>query len=138
MARSHLDSPPLLLQITFNMKQQQFRIITGLAGLALLLALWVIFKSISNRSLEKSYNEALQAEVQKQAPQVQKGPASEKIGGEIIKDMAAVALQNPAMKDVLAKHGYTVNPAPTPTPAPGVTPTTKPTPDPSTEAPKQP
>jgi hypothetical protein len=77
---------------------------------------WVISLNSSNRSLQKSNAETVQAEVQKQTPEVQKGSQSQQIGGAIIKDMAAVALQNAEMKAVLAKHGFSVNAAPTPAP----------------------
>lgn len=98
------------------MKQQQSLISLALSALALLLAVWVIALNSSNRSLQKVYNEKVQTEVKNKTPEVQKGPTSQQIGTNIIRDMASVALkpENAAIKDVLAKRGLTVNPAPTP------------------------
>src|SRR2546425_1601069 len=98
------------------MKQQQFFIALGLSALSLVLGLWVMFISSSNRSLQRSYNETLELEKQKKTPEVQKGAQSQQIGVNIIKDMGGVALQNTKMKDVLKKHGIDVRANPTPTP----------------------
>ena len=130
------------------MKQQQTLISLALSALALLLAVWVIALNSSNRSLTKDYNEKMQNEVKTKKPEFDKGPVSQQIGTNIIRDMASVALkpENGAIKEVLSKRGLTVNPAPSPTPAGTSTPAptgasvpaTKPTDAPAAPELKQP
>ena len=63
-----------------------------------------------------------QQEVQKQQEQINKGNAiSNDIGPKLLRDMAVVSIKDEKMKELLAKHGYTVaTPSPTPaSPAPG-------------------
>ncbi len=99
------------------MKQQQSLITTGLAGLTLLLALWVIYLNSSNRTLQRSYQETLAAEQQKKSPEVDKGKMTQQIGTNIIRDMGEAALKNDKIKELLKKQGIEVRPNATPVPA---------------------
>jgi hypothetical protein len=75
-------------------------------------------------------NQGLQIEVQKQqqALQVQQGQInkgneiSQQIGPSLLRDMATVSVKDEKMKELLAKHGYTVNYKAPASPAPGASP----------------
>jgi hypothetical protein len=57
-----------------------------------------------------------QAELQKQQEQINTGNTiTSDVGPKLLQDMAAVSIKDEKMKQLLAKHGYTVA---TPTPAP--------------------
>jgi len=76
-----------------------------LGGLSLLLTVTLIGLGVSNQYLQKS----LQEELQKNQPTINQGQLSQQFGTAIIRDMAAASVNNSKMKDVLAKHGITVN-----------------------------
>jgi type II secretory pathway pseudopilin PulG len=99
------------------MKQTQFYIAVALSAVCLLLAVVLIALGQSSQSaqldLQKRQNE-VQIEVQQRQAEVNKGEVSQRVGTAILQDMASVALKNSKIKDVLAKNGYNVTAAPSP------------------------
>ncbi len=79
-----------------------------LGGLTLLLTVTLIGLGVSNQYLQRS----LQEEAQKSQATINQGQLSQQFGQAIIRDMANASINNPRMKDVLAKHGITVNQTP--------------------------
>lgn len=69
-------------------------------------------------------DQGLQVEIQKQQQELQKqqdqintgNTISKEVGPKLLQDMAIVSVKDEKMRQLLAKHGYTVS---TPTPAPG-------------------
>jgi hypothetical protein len=72
-------------------------------------------------------DQSLQAEIQKQQQEIQKqqqeintgNSISNDVGPKLLRDMAVASIKDEKMKELLAKHGYTVA---TPTPAPASSP----------------
>lgn len=99
------------------MKQTQFYIAVALSAVCLLLAVVLIALGQSSQSaqldLQKRQNE-VQIELQQRQAEVNKGEVSQRVGTAILQDMASVALKNSKIKDVLAKNGYNVTAAPSP------------------------
>lgn len=102
------------------MKSLQFYIVLALGALCLILSITVVVVGQMNQhtqlDFQKRQNE-IQIEVQKRQAEVQKGAMSDRIGGAILQDMAAASLKNSKIKDVLAKNGYNVQLAPSPSPS---------------------
>ena len=92
------------------MKPTQFYLLVVLGALSLIL-------SIVTLALGQS-NLRLQNDLANQQQEVQKGNVSQQIGTNIINDLGGLALNNPKIKDLLAKNGINVAPAQTPAPAP--------------------
>lgn len=63
-------------------------------------------------------NQKLQAEVQAQQALINKGALSQQIGGNLVREMAAVAQTDDKMKELLSSNGYSVSGAVSPSPAP--------------------
>ena len=61
-------------------------------------------------------NQALQAEVQQQQASINRGSMSQQVGQNVLKDLAELSVNDSEIKDLLAKHGFTVNAAASPTP----------------------
>ncbi len=76
-----------------------------LGVLALFLTLTLVGIGVSNQYMQKN----LQEQAQKEQPSINQGQLSQQLGTAIIKDMAASSVNNQRMKDLLAKHGITVN-----------------------------
>lgn len=91
------------------MKAPQFYITLALGTLCLVLA-------ITSIVLGKTNNTLMQTQ-QQQQEEINRGNTSVQIGQNLLRDMAEVSLKNDKIKDVLARNGYTVNAAPSPTPA---------------------
>jgi hypothetical protein len=107
------------------MKQTQFYIAIALSAVCLILSLWMIAVGQASQSAltdwQKRQNE-IQSEIQNRQAEVNKGVVSDRVGGAIVQDLASVALKNPKVKDLLAKHGYNVTAAPSPGAATSPTP----------------
>jgi len=101
------------------------------AALCLVLSIVLFAVGSSNQTLQNDV-QAQQVELQKQQEEINKGQAiSQKVGPELLRDMAVASTKNEKMKQLLAKNGYTVNVA---TPAPGSSPAPKaPAPAPASE-----
>lgn len=102
------------------MKQTPFYIALALGAISLILSLSVIGLGKSAQgaqtALQKRQTE-IQTELQGRQAEVNKGAMSDKVGGAILQEMAAVSLKNSKIKDVLAKNGYNVSPNPSPSPS---------------------
>lgn len=94
------------------------------SALCLVLSIAVFAIGLSNQSLQdeaQKQQEALQAQQQAlQAQQVEIDAGvqiNNKVGPELLRDMAATTVKNEKMKQLLAKHGYNVQVKDTPAPA---------------------
>ena len=98
------------------MRSSHFYISTALAAICLLLSIWIIFAGSSNQKLQTELSKQ-QQQLQAQQEQINAGNViSQQVGPNILRDMAMVSVEDQAMKDLLAKHGYTVNVQATPAP----------------------
>ena len=97
------------------MKPPHFYIAVAISALCFLLSITVILLGNSNQKLQNALQKQ-QTQLQSQQEEINRGNAGQQVGSNILRDMATVSVDDKAMKDVLAKHGYTVNVA---TPAPG-------------------
>jgi predicted Holliday junction resolvase-like endonuclease len=68
-------------------------------------------------------NQNLQAQLQAQQEEINKGSMTQQIGVNILKEIAAASVKDEKLKEVLNKNGYsvTVN-SPSPSPSPAATP----------------
>ena len=94
------------------------------SSLCLILSIVVFSIGLRNQTLQsdvQKQQEALQAQQQAlQAQQVEIDAGvqiNQKVGPELLRDMASVSGKNEKMKQLLAKHGYTIQ-VNTPAPAP--------------------
>jgi predicted Holliday junction resolvase-like endonuclease len=94
------------------MKPPQFIVAVILSFLPLVLVVNIIIMGQKNQNL--------QAQAQAQQEQINKGSMTQQIGVNLLKEIAAASVKDAALKDVLAKSGYsvTVNASPSPSPAP--------------------
>ena len=98
------------------MRSSQFVISTALAAICFVLSVWIIFKGSANEKLQQELTKQ-QQQLQSQQEQINAGNViSQQIGPNILRDMAMVSVEDKEMKDLLAKHGYTVNVQATPAP----------------------
>jgi hypothetical protein len=75
----------------------------ALGGLALVLALVVVIFNVTNQSLERK--------LQAQQGAIRQGQMSQQVGTAIVRDAAQMAVQgrDSQLRDLLAKHGITIN-----------------------------
>jgi predicted Holliday junction resolvase-like endonuclease len=94
------------------MKPPQFIVAVILSFLPLILVTMIIIMGQKNQSL--------QAQLQAQQEQINKGNMTQQIGVNLLKEIAAASVKDEALKDVLAKSGYsvTVNASPSPSASP--------------------
>jgi predicted Holliday junction resolvase-like endonuclease len=85
------------------MKETQSTIAIFLGGIALVLTIVLVGVSISNRSLERK--------LQVQQGAIQAGQTSQQVGSAIVRDAATIAVQNnnSQLRELLGKHGITIN-----------------------------
>ena len=100
-----------------------FYISVAAAALSLVLSAVLFVVGSSNQSLNGEIQKENQ-ELQKQQDQINTGNAiSQKVGPELLRDMAISSIKDENMKLLLAKHGYNVaTPTPGGSPAPGSSP----------------
>lgn len=94
------------------MKPPQFIVTVVLSIVPLILVIMLIFMG--------QKNQALQAQVQTQQEDINRGSMSQQIGVNMLKDIAQASVKDDALKDVLTKSGYTVTvnkASPSPSPA---------------------
>ena len=91
------------------MKVPQFYITVALGAICLVLTITSLLLSKSNQNL--------QAQFQAQQEEINKGELSNKIGQNLLHDMAELSLKNNKIAEVLKANGYTVNVNPSATPA---------------------
>jgi hypothetical protein len=63
-------------------------------------------------------NQGLQAELQAQQIEINKGIHSQQIGTNLVRDIAMAAAKNEKLRDLLTRHGFTLRENPTPAPTP--------------------
>jgi predicted Holliday junction resolvase-like endonuclease len=99
------------------MKPPQLIVSVILCIVAVVLASVTLVQVINIISLGDK-NQSLQAQLQTQQEQINKGNMTQQVGVTLLKEIAAASVKDEALKDVLAKSGYsvTVNASPTPTP----------------------
>ena len=112
-----------------------FYISVAASGLSLILSIVLFTFGGINQGLQVEIQKQ-QQELQKQQDQINTGNAiSQKVGPELLRDMAISSIKDEKMKLLLAKHGYNVatptpapaaSPAPATSSAPGATPTLRP------------
>lgn len=83
------------------MKPWQFYLSTTLAGLTLLLTIALLVITTSNRTLERG--------LQDQQVNINRGQMSQQVGTAVVQDLAQLSITNSKVKDLLSKHGITVN-----------------------------
>ena len=98
------------------MKPPQFLATVILSLIPLILVIILIFMG--------QKNQALQAQLQTQQADINKGSMSQQIGVNLLKEIAAASIKDEKLKDVLTKSGYsvTVNSSATPSPSPAANP----------------
>lgn len=94
------------------MKLPQFIVAVILSAMPLILVIILIFMGHTNQGLE--------AQVQAQQEEINKGAASRQIGVNLLKEIAQASVKDAKLKDVLTRSGYTVtiNASPSPSPSP--------------------
>jgi len=98
-----------------------FYISVAASGISLILSIVLFTFGGSNQGLQVEIQKQ-QQELQKQQDQINTGNAiSQKVGPELLRDMAISSIKDEKMKMLLAKHGYNVN-YQAPSPTPGATP----------------
>jgi hypothetical protein len=116
-----------------------FYISVAASGISLILSIVLFTFGGINQGLQQEIQKQ-QADLQKQQEQINTGNAiSQKVGPELLRDMAISSIKDEKMKLLLAKHGYNVAtptpgaspaagaaPAPASSPAPATTPTLRP------------
>jgi len=117
-----------------------FYIATVTSALSLVLTTTVLIVGYGNQRLQTEIRgqqkdlQTRQQELQKQQELINTAiQIQQKIGPALLQDMGAVSFKNNAMKELLAKHGYTVQ-LPAATPAPGGAAASAPTPSAFTPA----
>ena len=92
------------------MKAVKFYVSAAIAGLCLLFSVLLLLLGQSSARLQNTLNQ--------QQEEINRGSMSQQVGVNLLRDMGQVALNNPRMREVLAKNGYTIAPAPQPQPVP--------------------
>ena len=101
---------------TAPMRSLQFYLCTALAAICLILSIWIVIAGGNNQKLQTELSKQQQT-LQTQQEQINAGNViSQQVGPNILRDMAMVSVEDKDMKDLLAKHGYTVNVQATPAP----------------------
>jgi predicted Holliday junction resolvase-like endonuclease len=98
------------------MKPPLFIVAVILSVVPLILVINLIFLGQQNQSL--------QAKLQAQQEEINKGSMTQQIGVNILKEIAAGSIKDEKLKEVLNKSGYnvTVNASPSPSPSAAATP----------------
>ncbi len=88
------------------MKPIEVYITSALGGLSILLVIALITISQANQSITQG--------LQAQQNIINQGRVGEQVGQAVLRDMAALSVQNSKIKDLLARNGFNVtqNPAP--------------------------
>ena len=94
-----------------------FYISVAASALCLILSVIVFAVGLSNHGIQAEIQKQQQA-VQAQQVEIDAGTQiNQRIGPELLRDMASVSVKNEKMKSLLAKHGYNVQVKDTPAPA---------------------
>lgn len=92
------------------MKPPQFIVTIILSLVPLILVVNLIFMG--------QKNQGLQAQLQTQQEDINKGSMSQQIGVNLLKEIASASVKDDKLKDVLTKSGYSVTVNATASPAP--------------------
>jgi hypothetical protein len=99
-----------------------FYISVAASALSLVLSIVLFAVGSSNQTLQNDVQKQ-QVDLQKQQEEINKGTEiQQKVGPNLLNDMAVASASDEKMKQLLATHGYTVKvntPAPGSSPAPG-------------------
>ena len=82
------------------MKPNEVYITGALGALSILLVIAMFTLSQNNQGLTK--------ELQVQQNVINQGRVGEQVGQAVLRDMASLSLQNPKIKEILAKNGFNV------------------------------
>lgn len=87
------------------MKPMEVYITSGLAGLSILLVIALFTLSQANQGITRG--------IQTQQSIINQGRVGEQVGQAVLRDMAALSIQNEKIKQLLANNGFNVtqNPA---------------------------
>ena len=104
-----------------------FYLSVAASGVSLILSIVLFTFGGINQGLQVEIQKQ-QADLQKQQDQINTGNAiSQKVGPELLRDMAISSIKDEKMKLLLAKHGYNVaTPTPGASPAAGASPASAP------------
>lgn len=83
------------------MKPWQFYVCTSMAGLTVVMTIALLVISTSNRTIERG--------LQEQQVNINRGQMSQQVGTALVKDLAVASVSNAKIKELLSKHGITVN-----------------------------
>ncbi|MEM1158826.1 MAG: hypothetical protein AAF649_12155 [Verrucomicrobiota bacterium] len=88
------------------MKLKEVYITSALAGLSILLVIALFTLNKANQGITRS--------IQAQQNVINQGRVGEQVGQAVVRDMAALSVQNEKIKTLLANNGFNVtrNPAP--------------------------
>jgi NADH:ubiquinone oxidoreductase subunit 6 (subunit J) len=84
-----------------SMQKWQYNVSLALSVVVLLLTITLIVTGKTNQDIQQ--------QLQKQQLEINKGQVSQQIGTALLKDMAVASVNNSKIKDLLAKHGFTVS-----------------------------
>jgi len=100
-----------------------FYISVAASGLSLILSIVLFIFGGINQGLQVEF-QTKQQELQQQQNKINTANTlSQKVGPEVLRDMAISSVKNDKMKELLAKHGYKLaTPTPGASPAPGSSP----------------
>ena len=91
------------------MKSSHFYLSVAVAALVFILSVVAIFLGNSNQSLQIELQKQ-QTQLQAQQEQINAGNTiSQQVGPNLLREMALVSVEDKDMKELLSKHGYTVN-----------------------------
>jgi len=97
------------------MRQSHFFVAVGLAASCFILSITLVFFGVRNHGLQAEV-QRLQTQVQTQQDQIDGGTAIvQRIGPNLLRDMAAMSTDDQAMKAILRKHGYNPSGSASPT-----------------------
>ena len=96
------------------MKPPQFAVTVALSVIPLILVIYLIVKGPQNQSL--------QAQVQTQQEEINKGSMAQQIGTSLLKDIGQASLKDDKLKEVLSENGFTIRNSASPTAPPTATP----------------
>lgn len=72
-----------------------------MAGLSVVMTIALLVISTSNRTIERG--------LQEQQVNINRGQMSQQVGTALVKDLAVASVSNAKIKELLSKHGITVN-----------------------------
>lgn len=72
-----------------------------MAGLTVVMTIALLVISTSNRTIERG--------LQEQQVNINRGQMSQQVGTALVKDLAVASVSNAKIKELLSKHGITVN-----------------------------